>query len=95
MNTKKLKTTFILRNQSDELDYELLLNYDISDLDVDSINSYRSILAKRYPTLNYSEMDNQKFLEDIGIFRKNRDTNLINLTVAGLLFFGKYNSIID
>lgn len=85
----------ILRNQSDELDYELLLNYDISDLDVDSINSYRSILAKRYPTLNYSEMDNQKFLEDIGVFRKNRDTNLINLTVAGLLFFGKYNSIID
>ena len=40
-------------------------------------------------------MDNQKFLEDIGVFRKNRDTNLINLTVAGLLFFGKYNSIID
>ena len=60
----------ILRNQSDELDYELLLNYDISDLDVDSINSYRSILAKRYPTLNYSEMDNQKFLEDIGVFAK-------------------------
>ena len=40
-------------------------------------------------------MDNQSFLENIGVFRKNRNTNKIHLTVAGLLFFGKYNSIID
>lgn len=82
VDTQQLRS--ILRNQSDELDYELLLNYDISDLDIDSINSYRAMLAKRYPTLNYAEMDNQKFLEDIGVFRKNRDTSLMNLTVAGL-----------
>lgn len=56
VDTQQLRS--ILRNQSDELDYELLLNYDISDLDIDSINSYRAILAKRYPTLNYAEMDN-------------------------------------
>ena len=59
VDTQQLSS--MLRNQSDELDYELLLNYDISDLDIDSINSYRAILAKRYPTLNYAEMDNQKF----------------------------------
>lgn len=82
VDTQQLRS--ILRNQSDELDYELLLNYDISDLDIDSINSYRAILAKRYPTLNYAEMDNQKFLEDIGVFRKNRDTSLMNLTVPEL-----------
>ena len=40
-------------------------------------------------------MDNQSFLENIGVFRKNRNTNKLHLTVAGLLFFGKYNSIID
>ena len=93
VDTQQLST--ILRNQSDQLDYELLHNYDISDLDLDSINSYKSILSKRYPSLNYSEMDNQSFLENIGVFRKNRNTNKIHLTVDGLLFFGKYNSIID
>lgn len=85
----------MLRNQSSQLDHELLANYDLSDLDIDSINSYKSILAKRYPSLNYLEMQNQDFLESIGVYRKNRDTGVMNLTIGGLLFFGKYNSILD
>ena len=93
VDTQQLST--ILRNQSDQLDYELLHNYDISDLDIDSINSYKSILSKRYPNLNYSNMDNQSFLESIGVFRKNRNTSTIHLTIAGLLFFGKYNAITE
>ena len=91
----KQQLSAILRNQSSELDYELLPNYDLSDLDIDSINSYRVMLSKRYPSLNYSEMDNQNFLENIGVLRKNRNTSVMNLTIAGLLFFGKYNSILD
>ena len=91
----KQQLSAILRNQSSQLDYELLSSYDLSDLDIDSINSYKSMLSKRYPTLNYSEMDNQNFLESIGVYRKNRDTNTMNLTIAGLLFFGKYNAILD
>lgn len=71
----KQQLSAILRNQSSQLDYELLSSYDLSDLDIDSINSYKSMLSKRYPTLNYSEMDNQNFLESIGVYRKNRDTN--------------------
>lgn len=91
----KQQLSAILRNQSSQLDYELLPNYDLSDLDIDSINSYKVMLSKRYPSLNYSEMDSQNFLESIGVFRKNRNTNTMNLTIAGLLFFGKYNAILD
>ena len=91
----KQQLSAILRNQSSQLDYELLPNYDLSDLDIDSINSYKVMLSKRYPSLNYSEMDSQNFLESIGVFRKNRNTNIMNLTIAGLLFFGKYNAILD
>ena len=54
-----------------------------------------TILRNQSDQLDYSEMDNQSFLENIGVFCKNRNTNKIHLTVAGLLFFGKYNSIID
>ena len=44
----------------------------------------------------FSEMDNNRFLEKIGVLKKDRQQdNSLKLTLGGLLFFGKYNSITD
>lgn len=86
----------MLRNQSDKLDYELLNNYDFNDLDIDSITSYKNLLHNRYPMHNYTGMNNPDFLENIGVLKKDRnDDNKLKLTVGGLLFFGKYTSILE
>lgn len=92
----KVQLSAMIRNQSSILDYELLDNYGVEDLDFDSIIAYKKILNDRNPLQNFSEMDNNRFLEKIGVLKKDRQQdNSLKLTLGGLLFFGKYNSITD
>lgn len=86
----------MLRNQSDDLDSELLNGYSIDDLDMTSIANYQARLSNRYPERNFPSMSPFDFLRNIGVFQiDHNDHSTPKLTLGGLLFFGKYNSIRD
>ena len=53
----------LLRDRSDHLDYELLDNYTIEDLDIDSVERYKFELHKRNLDMGFNKMDNDLFLQ--------------------------------
>lgn len=85
----------MIRNSRDDLDSELLNGYDVSDLDEESIHKYRESLSSN-SQINYASMTNVDLLKNLGAMKKDRnDDGNYKLTIGGLLFFGKYNSITD
>lgn len=85
-----------IRESSADTDGELLDNYTIDDLDHASILHFKNIVDQRYPAGRYLEMDNLQFLCEMGVFQIDRNDNRKpKLTLAGLIFLGKYNAIIQ
>lgn len=84
----------MLRNSQDDMDSDLLDGFDLNDLDEETIAEYKILLSK----LNerYQSMSDLDMLIEIGAFKRDRsvrDRVEYKLTIGGLLFFGKYNSI--
>lgn len=78
---------------NDSRDDHILENFQIKDLDLESVQSYRyrfSAVKKDHPFLDLSFED---FLSSIGAIGINRETGKSGLRVAGLLMFGRYNTI--
>jgi len=65
------------------------------DIDMDSLHKYRQIFTNRHLTHPWSTYDDKKFLEELGGIRYDRKEKKNGLTLAGLLMFGKFSSIID
>lgn len=85
-----------IRNSHDNIDAELLENYTLEDLDMESVLEFKNILHIRDSSKNYLEMDNLKFLIEMGVFQIDRnDKRIPKLTLAGLLFLGKLTAIIQ
>ena len=83
-----------LRNAETNTDGQLLDNYTIEDLNLNSVLTLKNILSIREPSRNFMEMDNLDFLKEIGVFRIDRnDQRKIKLTLAGLLLLGKLDAI--
>ena len=76
-------------------DSRILKNYTMDDIDMESIQAYRqkfSISSPDHPWLALSELE---LLKKLGGYRKDRETGEEGFTVAGLLMFGKNESITD
>ena len=89
---------YMIINSSDDIDNVLLPNFDIEDLNRKDIVTYRDLLIENTGEERYIDMSFEDFLKDIGVLkrdRKNINQKSYLLTAGGLLFFGKYNSIID
>ncbi len=84
-----------MRNGQPDQDSDLLDDYILEDLDMDSVLSFKNILHARHPSKNYLAMDNLDFLQTIGAYQIDRrgGSRELKMTVACLLFFGKYNAI--
>lgn len=79
-----------------ETDNELLKNYDLDDLDRETLEMYRKDLYDQTNNEKYKDIDFKEMLIELGAMRKNRQVNNeYLLTTGGLLFFGKYSSITD
>ena len=79
-----------------ETDNELLKNYDMDDLDKDTLEIYRKELYEQTRNEKYKDIDFKDMLIELGAMRKDRQgNNEYLLTTGGLLFFGKYTSITD
>lgn len=91
----KEELKYLMASSHDDIDSELLTNYDESDLNIESIREYKKLLIELSGNTKYINMPIRDFLTEIGVFKKDRTDGSYKLTAGGLLFFGKYNSIIS
>lgn len=76
-------------------DSRILRGYSISDIDMPTLRQYRRAYDIKHENHPWTEVSDKQFLENIGAYRKDRATSMEGFTVAGMLMFGKTNSITD
>lgn len=80
---------------NDGSDSAVLQHYSVGDLDTATLASYR----RRFQTLNpespWNAYDDQRFLEAIRAYRRDRESGVEGITVAGLLLLGTNGAIRD
>lgn len=91
----KEELKYLMASSHDDIDSELLTNYDENDLNIETIKEYKNLLVELSGNTKYINMPLRAFLTEIGVFKKDRTDGIYKLTAGGLLFFGKYNSIIS
>lgn len=93
----KEQLKYMLVNSQDDIDNEVLKEFDLDDINIRDVHAYRDILVEKTGDKNYLNKSDEEFLKSIGAMKKDRkDTEKpYKLTTGGLLFFGKYNSIRD
>lgn len=80
----------MIRDATDEgNDGTILEDYDLKDLDLDTIKRYRNRFSSRQPGHPWNEHDNREFLKMLGAIKEDRRKGIEGITVAGLLMFGK------
>jgi len=77
----------------DSRDNRLLRGYGLDDISGQSLNAYRQMLRDTKPEHPYLEEDEIGFLRQIGGWQRDRESDAEGLTVAGLLMFGRSESI--
>lgn len=82
-------------HQADSGDGRILCNYSMDDVDMASLKKYRMEYDRRHGGHPWSQLMDLDFLEKIGAYRKDRKTGEEGFTVAGMLMFGKTESIND
>lgn len=77
-------------------DQRILDNYSFEDdIDKESLLQYRQLFSISKPDHAWSALNDMDFLRRLGAYRKDRKTGKEGFTVAGILMFGKYQSITD
>ncbi|HHP1263334.1 TPA: RNA-binding domain-containing protein [Enterobacter roggenkampii] len=74
-------------------DSQILIGFDLSDLDLTTLKTYRQMFQNRQPEHAFNTLDDIEFLRALSAWKKERLTGQEGVTVAGLLVFGKYQSI--
>ena len=82
-------------NLKSSADSRILRGYSISDIDLPTLQRYRRVYNIHHENHPWIEEDDMAFLEHIGAYRKDRAASMEGFTVAGMLMFGKTNSITD
>jgi predicted HTH transcriptional regulator len=86
----------LLAEQSQEsLDYRILPKFGMDDISIPTLQAYRQTHATLNPGHHWSELNNLEFLKQIRAWNRDRESGEEGLTVAGLLMFGKFQSIQD
>lgn len=82
-------------NMRQSADSRILRNYTMDDIDLPTLQQYRRAYDKKHEDHPWTMVDDMKFLENIGAYRKDRVNSVEGFTVAGMLMFGKTQSITD
>ena len=92
---EEVNSMFADANLASPVDGRILKNFSKEDLDADSIKQYRRRFEQWNPDHVWNVLPEDKFLEKLNVFRKDRKTGEYGLTYAGLLMFGTYSAIMD
>jgi len=84
---------YLAEQLDDSRDTEILPGFSLRDISKETLQAYRQLYANRQPEHPWNGLDDQAFLEQIGGMRRNRETDIVHLTVAGLLMFGTFSVI--
>lgn len=82
-------------NMKQSADSRILKNYTFEDVDLPTLHQYRRAYNQKHEDHPWTLGDDMKFLENIGAYRKDRANSMEGFTVAGMLMFGKTQSITD
>ncbi len=86
----------MLADQSeDSHDARIVEHFSLADLDPVSLRQYRNLFSARSPNHPWLTESDQGLLTKLGCWREDRATGRTGVTVAGLLMFGKDESIRD
>ncbi len=77
----------------DGRDDEILANFNLDDLAIESLRSYRQRYSNLNPNAELNDLVDIEFLRRIGAYGINRETGVRGLTKAGLLMFGMQHTI--
>ena len=91
--TEEVMQSMMRDASRDSYDNKLLDGYNIDDLDDFSIQNYRALLRRNNPEHPFNNLSNADFLKKISVIQTNRQSKEDCLTLAGLLVFGKHESI--
>ena len=76
-------------------DSRILNNYTMEDIDKETLLHYRQLFRISSPDHPWHVLDDLELLKKLGGYRKDRQTGKEGFTLAGLLMFGKTQSITD
>lgn len=76
-------------------DGRILKNFSWDDIDRPSLNQYRLLFSVARPSHPWLSLPDEELMRKLGGYRKDRETGEEGFTVAGLLMFGKFESIRD
>lgn len=85
--------TLLIRDSNDDIDSQIIECYGMQDIDEQTIHDYRLSFQHRNPQHTYGALDNKEFLIKMGGYAIDRKKEIEGLTMAGLLMFGKGQSI--
>jgi predicted HTH transcriptional regulator len=71
----------------------VLDKYSLEDLDKETLDAYRNQVKAAKPALAWLELNDKEFLQRLGGWRFDRETERSGLTVGGLLMFGRLPAI--
>lgn len=89
----KTELTLLIRDSSDDIDSQIIECYGMQDIDDDTLRKYRLSFLHKNPHHAYEGLDDKEFLMKMGGYAVDRKKSLEGLTMAGLLMFGKGQSI--
>lgn len=94
-NDAEVQRMFADRLEQEPADSRILQHFSLDDLDTESLNQFRNRVASRASDHPWLAEDTVGLLKKLGGWRKDRRTGDEGLTLAGLLMFGKTESIQD
>ncbi len=75
-------------------DYRILVGFNIErDIDKETLRQFRQTFASLQPLHPWVSLDDIEFMKKIGAYAVEYETGREGITLAGLLMFGKYDSI--
>ena len=92
---QEVKRMYADANVSVSADSRILDNYTLDDIDKSSLEQYRRLFDLAKPGHAWLTLDDIALLKKLGGYKVDRQTGKEGFTLAGLLMFGKSDSITD
>lgn len=92
---KEVQRMFADADDSRPADSRILNGYTLEDIDPEALKRYRQLFSLSSPDHPWLSLDDIELLRKLGGYRKDRQTGEEGFTVAGLLMFGKSESITE